>query len=196
MLWPHEFLIVKLSEQKYLVDSLILPDNRARIKGGLMYGTEVPRPKLSLDFRPGMEPECGTKMPKSELGLGFRVNCAAPYLISLLYTALVSYKSESHSLTDARQDFPSQWRKANPTYYRMLDSFLGTSLPGICAWVGTKFQSHNRSFLLSPKYPLRTDNIGPHYWAYLLKLEPSSKATTTIFHFRLNYHLEQITLDL
>ena len=98
-----------------------------------MYGTEVPRPKLSLDFWPGMEPECGTKMPKSELGLGFRVNCAAPYLISLLYTALVSYKSESHSLTDARQDFPSQRRKANPTYYRMLDSFLGTSLPGICA---------------------------------------------------------------
>ena len=98
-----------------------------------MYGTEVPRPKLSLDFRPGMEPECGTKMPKSELGLGFRVNCAAPYLISLLYTALVSYKSESHSLTDARQDFPSQRRKANPAYYRMLDSFLETSLPCICA---------------------------------------------------------------
>ena len=161
-----------------------------------MYGTEVPRPKLSLDFRPGMELECGTKMPKSELGLGFRVNCAAPYLISLLYTALVSYKSESHSLTDARQDFPSQRRKANPTYYRMLDSFLGTSLPGICAWVGTKFQSHNRSFLLSPKYPLRTDNIGPHYWAYLLKLEPSSKATTIIFHFHLNSHLRLITLDL
>ena len=161
-----------------------------------LYGTEVPKPKLGLDFRPGMEPECGTKMPKSELGLGFRVSSAAPYLISLLCTALVSYKSESCSLTDARQDFPGQWRKANLTYHRMLGSFLGTSLPGICAWVGTKFQSHNLSFLLSPKHPLRTDNIGPHYRAYLLKLEPSSKATPTIFHSRLNDHLEQITLDL
>ena len=143
-----------------------------------------------------MEPECGTKMPKSKLGLGFRVGSAVPYFISLLYAALISYKSESHSLTNAQQDFPGQQRKANPTYHRMLSSFLGTSLPSICACVGTKFQSHNLSFLLSPKHPLRTDNIGPHYRAYLLKLEPSSKATTTIFHSRLNDHLEQITLDL
>ena len=66
-----------------------------------MYGTEVPKPKLGLDFRPGVEPECGTKMPKSKLGLGFRVSSAAPYFISLLYAALVSYKSESSSLTNA-----------------------------------------------------------------------------------------------
>ena len=161
-----------------------------------LYGTEVSRPKLGLDFRPGMEPECGTKMPKFELSLGFRVNSTALYLISLLYTALVSYKSESRSLTNARQDFPEQRRKTNPTYHRMLDSFLGTSLLGICAWVGTKFQGRKFSFLLSPKHSLRTDNIGPHYRAYLLKFEPSSKATTTIFHSRLNDHLEQITLDL
>ena len=97
-----------------------------------MYGTEAPRPKLGLDFRPGIEPECGTKMPKSELGLGFRVSSATPYFISLLYIALVGYKSKSRSLTNAWQDFPEQQRKANPTYHRMLGSFLGTSLPGIC----------------------------------------------------------------
>ena len=179
-----------LSEQKYLVGSLILPGNRAWIKGGLMYGTEVPRPKLGLDFRLGMEPKCGTKMPKSKLGLKFRFGSTALYFISLLYTALVSYKSEFRSLTNARQDFPELRRKANPTYHRMLSSFLGMSLPGICSWVGTKFQSHNLSFLLSPKHPLRTNNIGPHYRAYLFKLEPSSKAAITIFHSCLNDHLE------
>ena len=161
-----------------------------------MYGIEIPRTKLGLDFRPGMEPECGTKMPKSELGLGFRVDSTALYLISLLYTALVSYKSKSRSLTNARQDFPEQQRKANPTYHRMLGNFMGMSLSSICAWVRTKFQSHKLSFLLSPKHPLRIDNIGPHYRAYLLKLEPSSKVTTTIFHSRLNDHLKQMTLDL
>ena len=98
-----------------------------------LHGTEVPRPKLGLDFRPGVELECGTKMPKSELGLGFRVSSATPYFIPLLYTALIGYKSESRSLTNAQQDFSEQQRKANPTYHRMLGSFLGTSLPGICA---------------------------------------------------------------
>ena len=175
---------------------MILPGNQAWIKRGLMYGTEVPKPKLGLNFRPGVEPKCGTKMPKSKLGLGFRVGNAASYFISLLYTAFVSYKSESHSLTNARQDFLEQQRKANPTYHRMFGSFLETSLSGICAWVGTKFQSRNLSFLLSLKHPLRTDNIGPHYRAYLFKLEPSSKATITIFHSRLNDHLEQIILNL
>ena len=188
-------MTVKLSEQKYLVGSLILPSNWERIKGGLMYDIEVPRPKLGLDFRPGVEPKCGTKMPKSELGLGFRFGSMALYFISLLYIALVSYKSEFRSLINARQDFPEQRRKANPTYHRMLGSFLGTSLLGICSWVGTKFQSHNLSFSISPKHPLRTDNIGPHYRAYLFKLEPSSKATIIIFHPHLNDHLEQITLD-
>ena len=161
-----------------------------------MYGTEVPKSKLGLDLRPGMDPECGTKMPKCELGLELRIGNTAPYLISLFCTALVSYKSESRSLTNARRDFPRQRRKANPTYHRMLGNFLGTSLPGICAWVGTKFQSHKLGFLFSPKHPLRTDNIGPHYRTYLLKLEPSSKATTTIFHnFPLSAenHLEQET---
>ena len=163
-------MTVKLSEQKYLVGSLILPGNQARIKGVLIYGTEVPKPKFGLDFKP----------PKSELGLEFRFGSTTLYFISL---------------TNAWQDFPEQRRKANPTYHRMLGSFLGTSLPGICSWVGTKFQSHNLSFSLSPKHPLRIDNIGPHYRAYLFKLEPSSKATITIFHPHLNNHLEQITLD-
>ena len=66
-----------------------------------MYGTEVPRPKLGLDFKPGVEPKCGTEMSKSKLGLGFRVGSAAPFFKSLLYTALVSYKSKSCSLTNA-----------------------------------------------------------------------------------------------
>ena len=175
---------------------MILPSNRAWIKGGLMYGTEVPRSKLGLDLRPSTRPECGTRMPKCELGLRLRIACTAPHLISLLCTALVSCKSESCSLTNARRDFPGQRRKVNPTYHRMLDSFLGTSLPGICAWVGTKFQSHKLGFSFSPKHPLRTDNIGLHYRAHLLKLEPSSKATTIIFHYRLNSHLKRITLDL
>ena len=175
---------------------MILPGNQARIKVGLMYGTEVPRSKLGLDLRPGMGPECSTKMPKCELGLRLRIGSTAPYLVSLLCTALVSYKFESHSLTNAQWDFLGQRRKANPTYHRMLGSFLGTSLPSICAWIGTRFQSHKLGFLFSPKHPLRTDNIGPHYRAHLLKLEPSSKATTTIFHSHLNNHLKQITLDL
>ena len=126
-------MTVKLPEQKYLVGSLILPGNRARINGGLMYGTEVPRSKLGLDLRLGMDPECGTKMPKCKLGLGLKISNIAPYLVSLLCTTLVSYKSESRSLTNARQDFPGQRRKANPTYHGMLGNFLGTSLPGISA---------------------------------------------------------------
>ena len=108
----------------------------------------------------------------------------------IFHAALVSYKPESRSLINDRQDFPEQRRKANQTYHRMLSSFLGTSLLGIHACFGTKFQSHNLSFLLLPKHPLRTDNIGPHYWAYLFKLQPSSKATITIFHPCLNNHLE------
>ena len=175
---------------------MILPDNRARIKGGLMYGTEVPKSKLGLDLRLGMDPECRTKMPKCELGLGLRIGSTTPYLISLLCTTLISYKSESRSLTNARRDFPRQWRKANLTYHRMFSNFLGTSLPGICAWVGTKFQSHKLGSLFSHEHPLRTNNIGPHYRAHLLKLEPSSKTTTTIFHLHLNNHLNRITLDL
>ena len=75
----------------------------------------------------------GTEMPRPKLGLDFRVGSIALYFISLLYTALISYKSESRSLTNARQDFPEQRRKANPTYHKMLGSFLETSLPGICA---------------------------------------------------------------
>ena len=98
-----------------------------------MYGTEVPRSKLGLDLRLGVDPECGTKMPKCKLGLGLRISSTTPYLISLLCTALVSYKSESRSPTNARRDFPGQRRKANPTYHRMLGNFLGMSLPGICA---------------------------------------------------------------
>ena len=76
--------------------------------GGLMYGTEVARSKLGLDLRPDMDLECGTKMPKCELGLGPRIGSAAPYLESLLCTALVSYKFESRSLTNTRLDFPGQ----------------------------------------------------------------------------------------
>ena len=175
---------------------MILPDNRARIKGGLMYSAEVPRSKLGLDLRLGTGPECGIRMPKYELGLRLRIACTTPHSISLLCTALVSYRSESRSLTNARRDFPGQRRKANPTCHKMLGSFLGTSLPGICAWVGTKFQSHKLGSSFSPEHPFRTDNIGPHYRAHLLKLEPSSKATTLIFHSRLNSHLKRITLDL
>ena len=175
---------------------MILPDNRARIKGGLMYSAEVPRSKLGLDLRLGTGPECGIRMPKYELGLRLRIACTTPHSISLLCTALVSYRSESRSLTNARRDFPGQRRKANPTCHKMLGSFLGTSLPGICAWVGTKFQSHKLGSSFSPEHPFRTDNIGPHCQTYLLKLEPSSKATTTIFHSHLNNHLKRITLDL
>ena len=98
-----------------------------------MYGTEVPKSKLGLNLRLGVDPECGTKMPKCELGLGLRIGSTASYLISLLCTALVSYKPESRSPTKARRDFPGQRRKANPTYHRMLGNFLGTTLPGICA---------------------------------------------------------------
>ena len=68
----------------------------------IVYGTEEPKPKLGPDFKPGVEPKCSTKMPKSKLGLGFRIGGTAPYFISLLYTALVSYKSDSRSLTNAR----------------------------------------------------------------------------------------------
>ena len=161
-----------------------------------MYGTEVPIPKLGLDFRPDVEPMCSTEVLKSKLGLRFRVGSATLFFKSLHYTALINYKSESRPLTNVRWDFPEQRRKANPTYHKMLGSFLETSLPGICAWVGIKFQNHNLSAPLSPKHPLRIDNIGPHYQAYLFKLEPSSKATITIFHSHLNDHLEQIILDL
>ena len=73
-----------------------------------MYGTEVPKPKLGLDFRPGVEPKCSTEVPKSELGLGFRVGSVAPFFKSLLYTALISFKFESHPLTYARRDFLEQ----------------------------------------------------------------------------------------
>ena len=98
-----------------------------------MYGTEVPKSKLGLDLRPGMDPECGTKMPKCELALGLKIGSTTSNLMSLLCTALISYKSESRSLTNARRDFPKQRRKANPTYHGMLGDFLGTSLPGISA---------------------------------------------------------------
>ena len=90
-----------------------------------------------------------------------RIGSTALYLISLLCTTLISYKSESCSLTNARWDFPGQRRKANLTYHTMLGNFLGTSLLGICAWVGTKFQSHNHDVPLSLEQPPKADNTGP-----------------------------------
>ena len=104
-----------------------------------MYGIEVPRPtevprsKFGLDLRPGMDLEYGTKTPKCELGPRLKIGNIASNLISLLCIALVSYKSESHSLTSARRDFPGQRRKEKPTYHGMFGDFLGTSLPGISA---------------------------------------------------------------
>ena len=98
-----------------------------------MYGTEVPRPKLGLDFRLSVEPMCGTEVPKSKLGLRFRAGSTVLFFKSLIYTTLINYKSESCPLTNAWRDFPKQRRKANPTCHRMLGSFLETSLPGICA---------------------------------------------------------------
>ena len=80
----------------------------ALISKTMLYGTEVPRSKLGLDLRSDMDLECGTKMPKCELGLGPRIGSAALYLESLLGTALVSYKSESCSLTNTWLDFPEQ----------------------------------------------------------------------------------------
>ena len=79
-----------------------------------MYGTEVPKSKLGFDLRPGMDPECGTKMPKCELGLGLRIGSTTLYLISLLCTTLVSYKSESRSLTKTWLDFPQTTKKGKP----------------------------------------------------------------------------------
>ena len=73
---------------------------------------------------------------------------------------------------------------------RLLGKPLGISIPNILR----RWESFPRP--LSPKHPLRTDNIGPHYRACLFKLEPSSKATITIFHYHLSNHLEQIVLDL
>ena len=161
-----------------------------------MYGTEVPRSKLGLDIRPGIGPECGTRMPKCELGLRLRIACTTPHLISLLCTALVSYRSKSCSRTSALRDFPGQRRKANPTYHRMLGSF---------------WEHHCRAYVPELEPSFKTTNLVPcshlntHLeqitldliiGAHLLKLEPSSKAITIIFHSRLNSHLKWITLDL
>ena len=161
-----------------------------------LYGTQVPKSKLDLDLKPGTRPEYGTKMPKCKLGLKLRITCTTPHLVSLLCTALISYRSESHSLINAQRRFSRTTKKGKPNILKDARQFLGISLPGICAWVGTKFQSHKLGSSFSPKYPLRTDNIGPHYGAHLLKLESSSKATTMIFHPHLNSHLKRITLDL
>ena len=92
-----------------------------------MYGTEVPIPKLGLDFRPDVEPMCSTEVLKSKLGLRFSVGSATLFFKSLHYTALINYKSESRPLTNARQDFPKQRRKTNPTYHKLLSSFQETS---------------------------------------------------------------------
>ena len=162
-----------------------------------MYGTKVPRSKLGLDLRPGTGPECGTRMPKCELGLRVRIACTAPHLISLLLhcphklQVWISFPDQCSA-----KIFPNNEERQTQHIIGCSAVFLEISLPGICAWVGTKFQSHKLGSSFSPKYPLRTDNIGPHYRAYLLKLEPSSKATTIIFHSHLNSHLRRITLDL
>ena len=118
-------------------------------------------PNRALDSGPVAGPMYSTEVPRPKLGLGFRPGSVAPFFISLLYTALINYKSESRPLTNARWDFPEQLKKTNPTYHRLLGSFQETSLLGIFAWVGTKFQSPNLSIPLSPKHPLRIDNIGP-----------------------------------
>ena len=80
----------------------------------LVYGTEVPRSKLGLGLRPGTGPECGTRMPKCELGLRLRIAYTASHLISLLCTALISYRSESRSLTNAWQRFFRTTKKGKP----------------------------------------------------------------------------------
>ena len=121
-----------------------------------------PNPNWALDLGSIMGPMHGTELPKPKLGLGFRPDSAAPFFKSLFYTALINYKSESRPLTNARRDFPKQRRKTNPTYHELLSSFQETSL----------------------------------YRAYLLELEPSSKATISTFHSHLNIHLEQIKLNL
>ena len=58
---------------------------------------------------------------------------------------------------------------------RLLGKPLGISIPNILQ----RWESF--PIPLSPKHPLRTDNIGPNYRAYLFILEPSSKATNHNF---------------
>ena len=127
-----------------------------------MYGTEVPRSKLGLDLRPGTGPECGTRMPKYELGLRLRITCTTPHSISLLCIALISYRSESRSLTNARRRFSQTTKKGKPNISQDARQFF--------------WEYHCR--------------------AYVLELEPSSKATNLVPCSYLNIHLEQITLDL
>ena len=52
----HESQAIRSPRSKSLASSLILPGNRVWIKGGLMYGTEIPRPIWALGPGPTEQP--------------------------------------------------------------------------------------------------------------------------------------------
>ena len=54
----HKSQTIRSLRSKSSASSLILPGNRVWIKGGLMYGTEIPRPIWALGPGPTKQPHC------------------------------------------------------------------------------------------------------------------------------------------
>ena len=163
----------------------------------MLYGTEVPRSKLGLDLRPDMDPECDTKMLKCELGLRLRIGRTYPYLISLLCTTLISYKSESRSLTNTRLDFPQTTKKGKPDISWDAWQFLGNVIAGhMCLSQNqvSKPQAWFLNFHLNIHLEQITLDLTTRH--ICLSWNQVSKPQTTIFHSHLNDHLKRITLDL
>ena len=152
---------------------------------------------MGLDLRPDTDLECGTKMPKCELGLGLRIGRAAPYLVSLLCTALISYKSESRSLTNTWLDFPQTTKKGKPDISWDARQFLGNVIAGhMCLSQSqvSKPQTWFLNFHLNIHLEQITLDLTTGH--ICLSWNQIPKPQTTVSHSRLNDHLKWITLDL
>ena len=72
----HESQAIRPPRSQGSASSLILPGNRVWIKGGLMYGTEIPRPIWTVGPSPMEQPYCPEpflKLPSCKTSFGPRI---------------------------------------------------------------------------------------------------------------------------
>ena len=141
----HESQAIRFSRSKSPDSSLILLDDRVWIKGGLMYGTEIPKPIPALSpgpYRPWVQAQ-----RKGPATLRPSWNCLN------VKTSFGYWIPRGDRL-----NFPGQAYEPCPgkSWYAR-----ETELPNLIDQAGAKFQGYKCCSPLSPKHPLKSDNIGP-----------------------------------
>ena len=136
---------LNLLKCKCLLDSMILLGSWAWIKGGLMYGTKVPRFIWALNSGPAVWPMAPISFyPKLQ---SEPTPTAGP--------SFATWSLPGKSFPNTKERIMSK-----RTIHNVLGSAQETLLPGMLAGVGTKFQDHFHHIPLPPNHPLTIDDIG------------------------------------